>query len=53
MELASANFNFLAKHDPLLVRFAAHAERYVFDDPDVALVKIRQLVEGLANYTHS
>jgi type I restriction enzyme R subunit len=51
MSLASVNFGFLEKVDPLLVKYGAFAERYVFEDPDTALIKLRQLIEGLANYT--
>ncbi len=46
--VASPNFGFLASTDPLLVQHAARAERFVFDAPDVALVKLRQFGEGLA-----
>ena len=45
---ASPNFSFLGQHDALLVRYAAQAERYVFEDPNTALVKLRQLAELLA-----
>lgn len=44
----SPNFHFLAAHSPLLVRYAAQAERYLFDDPSTALVKLRQFAELLA-----
>ena len=44
----SVNFGFLAKHGDILVRHGALAERYVFDAPNAALVKIRQLAETLA-----
>lgn len=44
----SLNFAFLAAHEPLLVRYAAQAERYVFEDPNAALIKLRQLIEGIA-----
>jgi type I restriction enzyme, R subunit len=44
----SVNFGFLAKHGDILVRHGALAERYVFDDPNAAMVKIRQLAETLA-----
>jgi type I restriction enzyme R subunit len=47
-ELASPNFAFLAKHDATLVRYGAQAERYVFDDPNTALIKLRQFSEVLA-----
>lgn len=46
--IASPNFAFLAKHDALLVRYGAQAERYVFDDPNTALIKLRQFCEVLA-----
>jgi type I restriction enzyme R subunit len=38
---ASPNFAFLMKYDEVLVRHAALAERYVFDDPNPALIKLR------------
>jgi type I restriction enzyme, R subunit len=44
----SPNFAFLARHDPLLVQVGALAERYVFDDPNSSLIKVRQLAEMLA-----
>lgn len=44
----SPNFHFLAARSPLLVRYAAQAERYLFDDPSTALVKLRQFAELLA-----
>lgn len=47
---ASPNFAFLAKHDEILVRHAAYAERYVFEDPNSALIKLRQLSELLARH---
>lgn len=46
--LNSPNFGFLADHHPLLVCYAALAERYVFDDPNTALIKLRQFGELLA-----
>ncbi len=46
----SPNFSFLAKHDAVLVRHAALAERYVFDDPNSALIKLRQFAELLASH---
>ncbi|MFH1300167.1 MAG: type I restriction-modification system endonuclease [Planctomycetota bacterium] len=46
----SPNFGFLAKHDVVLVKFAALAERYVFDDANSALVKLRQFGELLAEH---
>ncbi len=46
--VVSPNFGFLAVHDPLLALHGTRAERYVFDDPAIALVKLRQLGELLA-----
>jgi type I restriction enzyme R subunit len=42
------NFGFLARHDAVLVRVAALAERYFPDDPVTALMKLRQFGEVLA-----
>ncbi len=47
----SPNFGFLAKHDDVLVRHAALAERYVFDDANSALIKLRQFGELLAEHS--
>lgn len=44
----SPNFGHLASVDALLAEHGARAERYVFDDPEVALVKLRQFGEVLA-----
>ncbi|HEY3788834.1 MAG TPA: hypothetical protein VGL71_08270, partial [Urbifossiella sp.] len=44
----SSNFAFLASKQPFLVRLAAAAERYVFDDPTAALVKLRLFAELMA-----
>ena len=41
----SANFRFLRQHGELMLQVAAQAERYVFDDPNVSLIKLRQLLE--------
>ena len=38
------------KYDEVLVRHAALAERYVFDDPNSALLKLRQFGELLAQH---
>lgn len=46
----SPNFAFLTQYDEVLVRHAALAERYVFDDPNSALLKLRQLGELLAQH---
>lgn len=47
-QLTSANFSFLAAHDPQLVRLGALAERYFKDDPNTCLIKLRQYGETLA-----
>jgi type I restriction enzyme R subunit len=47
---ASPNFAFLMKYDEVLVRHAPLAERYVFDDPNSALLKLRQLGKLLAQH---
>ena len=47
---ASPNFTFLSEHDPLLVTYAARAERYVFDDPNTSVLKTRQFAELLARH---
>jgi type I restriction enzyme R subunit len=46
--LKSPNFGFLAAHDPLLVKLAAQAERFCFDEPGLSLVRLRQLTEAMA-----
>jgi type I restriction enzyme R subunit len=47
-QIATANFSFLAAHDPQLVRLGALAERYFKDDPTTSLIKLRQYGETLA-----
>src|SRR4051794_4817643 len=47
---ASPNFAFLIQYDEVLVRHAALAERYLFDDPNSALIKLRQFAELLAQH---
>ncbi|WP_372719358.1 type I restriction-modification system endonuclease [Novipirellula sp.] len=42
------NFWFLEGHQPVLLAHAIRAERYVFEDPNTALFKLRQLAEFLA-----
>lgn len=44
----SPNFDFLRAYDPQLLEYAARAERYVLDDPNTALIKLRQFAEDLA-----
>jgi type I restriction enzyme R subunit len=44
----SPNFPFLTVHGDLLVRYAAMAERYLFEDPNSSLIKLRQLAEAMA-----
>lgn len=48
--MRSANFSFLEAYDPLLLRYAALAERYVYDDPNGSLLKTRQFAELLAQH---
>jgi len=38
----SPNFAFLIKYDEVLVHHAALVERYVFDNPNSTLIKLRQ-----------
>jgi type I restriction enzyme R subunit len=47
----TVNFGFLAKHDVQLMRLGALAERYFGDDPNTALIKLRQFAELLAQLT--
>jgi hypothetical protein len=47
----TANFGFLAQHGMQLMRLGALAERYFGDDPNTALIKIRQFGEVLAQFT--
>tara|TARA_R110001592_G_scaffold48147_1_gene151846 strand:+ start:167 stop:1387 length:1221 start_codon:yes stop_codon:yes gene_type:complete len=47
-ELQSPNFSFLKSHDVHLLDYAVRAERYVLDDPNTTLIKLRQLAEELA-----
>ena len=49
-KLNSPNFGFLARHDDVLVSHAALAERYLFDDANSALIKLRQFAELLAQH---
>jgi len=49
--VVSPNFAFMAKYSEVLVRYGAQAERYVFDDPNTALIKLRQFSELLAQQT--
>lgn len=44
----SPNCQSLASHHRFLVRYAALAERYLFDDPSIAVLKVRQFPELLA-----
>lgn len=47
----SPNFSFMSEHSTALLQCAMKAERYVFDDPNTALLKLRQFGEFLANET--
>lgn len=44
----SANFGFLAGHDPLLAKLPVLAEKYFADDPVTAIEKLRQFGEHVA-----
>jgi type I restriction enzyme R subunit len=44
----TSNFAHLAEHDEQLVRLGVLAERYFADDPNTAILKLRQLAELLA-----
>jgi hypothetical protein len=46
----SANFGFLAEHDPLFVQIASAAEKAFPSDPNTTLIKQRQLGEALAQH---
>ncbi len=46
----SANFGFLAEHDPLFVQIASSAEKAFPSDPNTTLIKLRQLGEALARH---
>ncbi|KEQ18535.1 type I restriction-modification system endonuclease [Endozoicomonas numazuensis] len=43
-----SNFHFLAEHDSLFVELATAAERSFSSDPNITLIKLRQLGEALA-----
>jgi type I restriction enzyme, R subunit len=47
----ASNFSFLAAHDPQLARLGFDAERFFARHPDVALLRLRQLGERLAQRT--
>src|SRR5262249_5619063 len=47
----SANFDYLAVHDPQLVRLGGLAERYFKDNPNTCVIKLRQFGELLAQLT--
>ena len=44
----SANFSFLAEHDPVFLQLASTAEQVFSVDPNTTLIKLRQLGEALA-----
>ncbi len=48
--LESANFGFLAEHDPLFLQIASTAEKAFSSDPNTTLIKLRQLGEALAQH---
>ncbi|WP_200939671.1 DUF4145 domain-containing protein [Deinococcus sp. Leaf326] len=47
MTLSHSNFADLARTDPLLAQLGYLAERYLLDDPNTALLKLRQYAEAL------
>ncbi|MFC5848569.1 type I restriction-modification system endonuclease [Deinococcus petrolearius] len=47
MTPSSSNFADLGRTDPLLAQLGYLAERYLFDDPNTALLKLRQYAEAL------
>lgn len=47
---ASANFAFLAEHDPLLLRLCVSAERNYNDDPNTTVIKLRQFGEAIVRH---
>lgn len=46
----SANFAFLAEHDPLLLRLCVSAERNYHDDPNTTVIKLRQFGEAVVQH---
>ena len=49
MASPSPNFAFLEPRDPLLHKYASLAERYFAEDPNGAVVKLRQFAEALTH----
>ena len=47
---ASTNFEFLAEHDPLLLRLCISAERNYHDDPNTTVIKLRQFGEAVVRH---
>lgn len=47
-QAASLNFTFLSAYSPQLVKLAFQAERYLAEDPNTCLIKLRQFGEVLA-----
>lgn len=46
----TANFAFLAEHDPLLLRLCVSAERNYHDDPNTTVIKLRQFGEAVVRH---
>lgn len=46
----SLNFDFLAEHDALFVELASAAEQAFSGDPNITLIKLRQLGEAMAQH---
>ena len=51
-KMQSPNFEFLRDYDTNLVTLAARAERFVFDDPNITLLKAGQFAELLHHHTY-
>lgn len=49
-EPLSGNFGFLARHEPLLLRLCASAERNYHDDPNTTVIKLRQFGEAIVKH---
>lgn len=49
MGVVDTNFGFLEAHSPMLFKLAQQAERYFAEDPNTALIKLRQFGEVLAH----
>ncbi len=50
--MESTNFEMLRQHWPDLASLGGHAEAYVFDDPQSALIKLRCFAEKLVGIVY-